>query len=59
MAMDTFLKTAKKGKKPRTGGSSGRPEKAMAKIPYVAGVAERIKNALKSHNISTMCRLAH
>lgn len=46
-------KSSKEGKKPRPGWSSGRPEKALAKIPYVAGVAERIKNASKSHKIST------
>ena len=49
-----FHKAAKKGKKPPTESGNGRSEKALAMIPYVAGVAEKIKNALKSYNISTM-----
>ena len=48
-----FHKVAKKAKKPRTESGNGRSEKALAKILYVAGVAERIKNVLKSYNIST------
>ena len=44
-----FHKAAKKGKKPGTGSDNGRPEKALAKIPNVAGVVKRIKSALKSH----------
>ena len=34
-----FHKAAKKGKKPGTGSGNGHPEKAFAKISYVAGVA--------------------
>ena len=41
--------STKKGKKPGTGSDNGRPEKALAKIPNVAGVVKRIKSALKSH----------